>query len=65
MIMDNLLIYKNVVTVYKRSVEFTEGRYERKKWLDENCNGRYQEVFDMDYYFEDKEDAFMFKMRWG
>ena len=63
--MDDTLIFKNIVTIHKRSIEFTEGRIERVKWIKDNCVGRYEEIFGKDYYFEFKEDAFMFKMTWG
>ena len=61
----DIKIFENVVTVPHKSIEFQDGRYERAQWIKDNCVGRHEEIFGMNYYFEDKEDAFRFKMIWG
>ena len=46
--------------------EHVVGRYrERKKWIEENCRGKYECVLGKDYYFEILNEALMFKMTCG
>ena len=38
---------------------------ERSQWLKENCRGEwYYDPLQEGYFFYDKDEAFLFKMRW-
>lgn len=57
-----LLANGDRVIVFSRNLERVNGMME---WLFENTKGRFVLLGTDTIYFEDDEEAFHFKMRWG